>query len=80
MKNHISFNNQYKASKNGIHRIRFTHNPELTKLFYIVPTNLLTATTNQVKKPKTKLIVTEKKDYPITTNFPSMLETLAATG
>ena len=58
----------------------FMHNQELTKLFYIVPTNLLTATTNQVKKPKTKLIVTEKKEYPITTNFPSMLETLVATG
>ncbi len=38
------------------------------------------ATTTQVTKPKTKLIVTEKKDYPISTNFPSTLETLVVTG
>ncbi len=38
------------------------------------------ATSSQVTKPKTKLVVTEKKEYPITTNFPSSLETLSVNG
>jgi hypothetical protein len=38
------------------------------------------ATTAQVVKPKTKLMVTEKKDYPITTSFPPTLESLGVIG
>jgi hypothetical protein len=38
------------------------------------------ATTAQVVKPKTKLMVTEKKDYPITTSFPPTLESLSVIG
>lgn len=38
------------------------------------------ASKNQVKKEKTRLIIVNKKDYPITTSFPSTLEVLRATG
>jgi hypothetical protein len=39
----------------------------------------LLASTSQVTKSKTKLVVTDKKEYPITTNFPCTLETLVVT-
>ena len=35
------------------------------------------ASTSQVAKTKTKLVITNKRDYPITTSFPSTLEHLA---
>ena len=36
------------------------------------------ASASQVAKPKTRLVINEKKDYPITTGFPTTLETLIA--
>ena len=38
------------------------------------------ATVKQVNKAQTKMVVTEKKNYPITTNFPHTLEKLQVTG
>ncbi|XP_005995034.1 leucine-rich repeat protein 1 isoform X2 [Latimeria chalumnae] len=37
---------------------------------------LAPAKTSEIEKPKTKLVVTSKKDYPLTTNFPYSLEHL----
>ena len=34
------------------------------------------ATLKQVTKPKTKMVITSRKEYPLTTGFPSSLETL----
>jgi LRR-repeat protein 1 len=38
------------------------------------------ASARQVAKPKTKMTITEKKDYPITSGFPGSLEILTAVG
>jgi len=52
---------------------------QLEKLIELNMSALAPATTSQVTKEKTKLVITNKKDYPITTNFPHTLKELRAT-
>ena len=47
---------------------------QLEKLIELNMSALVPATTSQVTKEKTKLVITNKKDYPITTNFPHTLK------
>lgn len=63
----ISFLLFFSAVKLGI------QNKDIDKLHL---STLAPVKQSQVEKPKTKLVITCKKDYPITTAFPYTLETL----
>ena len=52
----------------------------LDKLIKLNCSALCPASTNQVAKSKTKLVIVEKKDYPITSSFPHTLTELRAVG
>ncbi|KYO47262.1 leucine-rich repeat protein 1 [Alligator mississippiensis] len=62
--------------KNFLSAVRLAHrgtDVEALPLAALVP-----AKTSEIEKPKTKMIITSRKDYPLTKNFPYSLEHLQA--
>uniref|UniRef100_V9KPS3 Leucine-rich repeat protein 1 n=2 Tax=Callorhinchus milii TaxID=7868 RepID=V9KPS3_CALMI len=60
--------------KNFLSALRLAHRG--SEIDTILLSNLAPAKTSEVEKPKTKMVITSRKDYPLTTNFPYSLEFL----
>ena len=72
---------QLKALRNMLKKVLSAKtDEELDKISTLTSAALNPASMAQVTKPKEKLIITEKKDYPITKNFPSSLAELRVNG
>uniref|UniRef100_H2YRR4 PIF1/LRR1 pleckstrin homology domain-containing protein n=1 Tax=Ciona savignyi TaxID=51511 RepID=H2YRR4_CIOSA len=59
--------------------IKLAHNGESISGQMIL-SSMAPATSKQVEKVKTKLMITERKNYPVSTSFPSTLERLSVNG
>ncbi|XP_069772477.1 leucine-rich repeat protein 1 isoform X2 [Narcine bancroftii] len=60
--------------KNFLSALRLAHRD--SEIDTIPLSNLAPVKTSEVEKPKAKMIITSRKDYPLTTNFPYSLESL----
>ncbi|XP_062919431.1 leucine-rich repeat protein 1 isoform X2 [Mobula hypostoma] len=60
--------------RNFLSALRLAHRG--SEIDTISLSNLAPVKTSEVEKPKTKMVITSRKDYPITTNFPYSLELL----
>ncbi|KAJ8044442.1 Leucine-rich repeat protein 1 [Holothuria leucospilota] len=60
--------------KSFLHAIKLGHQNKELKTSHL--TTLTPATVSQIERPKTKMSVLDRKDYPLTTNFPKSLEFL----
>uniref|UniRef100_UPI00398EE381 leucine-rich repeat protein 1 isoform X1 n=2 Tax=Pristiophorus japonicus TaxID=55135 RepID=UPI00398EE381 len=60
--------------KNFLSALRLAHRD--SEIDTIPLSNLAPAKTSEVEKPKAKMVITSRKDYPLTTNFPYSLEFL----
>ncbi|XP_059815414.1 leucine-rich repeat protein 1 isoform X2 [Hypanus sabinus] len=60
--------------RNFLSALRLAHRG--SEIDSISLSNLTPVKTSEVEKPKTKMVITSRKDYPITTNFPYSLEFL----
>ncbi len=71
---------ELKAFLGVLKQILFAKNDDDLDKVKLTASALNPASLAQVSKPKDKLVITEKKDYPITKNFPLSLKDLRATG
>ncbi|NXJ90612.1 LLR1 protein, partial [Corythaixoides concolor] len=62
--------------KNFLSAVRLAH--QGTDIGALPLSALVPAKTSEVEKPKTKMIITSRRDYPLTKNFPYSLEHLQA--
>ena len=62
---------ELKAFLSVLRKVREGHDVKDVSLGGMAP-----ATLKQVTKPKTKMVITSRKEYPLTAGFPSSLETL----
>uniref|UniRef100_A0A7M4FPE0 Leucine-rich repeat protein 1 n=1 Tax=Crocodylus porosus TaxID=8502 RepID=A0A7M4FPE0_CROPO len=62
--------------KNFLSAVRLAHRGTDVEALPIAA--LVPAKTSEIEKPKTKMIITSRKDYPLTKNFPCSLEHLQA--
>lgn len=60
--------------KNFLSALRLAHRG--SEIDSIPLSNLAPAKTSEIEKPKAKMVITSRKDYPLTTNFPYSLELL----
>jgi len=67
---------QLKSLLNLLKRVLFAKNDEELDKISITSAALMGASLSQVTKPKEKLVIVDKKEYPITKNFPSSLTEL----
>jgi len=71
---------QLKGLLNLLKKVLMAKTDEQLDEIKLTSAALLGASLSQVTKPKERLVVSEKKDYPITKNFPSSLTELRVIG
>jgi len=71
---------QLKGLRNMLKKVLNAKTDEELDQISLTSAALMGASLAQVTKPKEKMVISQKKDYPITTNFPSSLTELRVNG